>query len=84
MCSYPMVITLEVNVKKGNLGLKLPNNQQLMLNLFANDSLLFLERELKFALHTIKVFVIALESQCNIEKSRLISLIEEDLINPLC
>ena len=49
--------------------------------MFADDSLLFLKAEgnnVRKALELVQLFATASGSQCNIEKSRLISLTEED------
>ena len=54
---------------------------QLLIKIFADDSLLFLRAEgnnVRKALELVQLFATASGSQCNIEKSKLISLSEED------
>ena len=61
--------------------LQIHNVKQLLIKMFTGDSLLFLKAEennVRKALEIVQLFSIASGSQCNIEKSRLISLSEED------
>ena len=77
-CAHPLVALIEaVAAKKEISGLCLPNGEQLLIKLFANDSLLFLmadPQNLRKGLEIVQLFAQALGSQCNIEKSWLISL----------
>ena len=81
-CTHPLVALLEsAAAKKEIFGLSLPNGEQLLIKLFADDSLLFLKVEqenIKRALEIVHLFALASGSQCNIEKSRLISLTRSD------
>ena len=78
----PLIAMLELTTnKKEILRLSLSNEVHLFDKLFTNKSLLFLKAEqenIRKALEIVQLFAIALGSQCNIEKSRLISLMESD------
>jgi len=82
VCTHLLVAMLEsVVAKKEICGLCLPNGEQMLAESFVNNSLLFLKVEpktLRKALEIVQLFAIASRSQCNIEKSRLISLIKSD------
>ena len=61
--------------------------EQLLLKMFAYDSLLFLKAEdrvIRNALEVIQSFDVASGSQCNIDKSRLIFLTEGHSFDPSC
>ena len=64
---------LEVAAAKKEIArLSLPNGEQLLVKLFADDSLLFLKADpqiLRRTLEIVHLFAKALGSQCNIEKS---------------
>ena len=63
--------------KKEICRMHLPNMKKMLARLFVDDSFLFLKVEsnnLKQVLEILQLFNKALGSQCNIEKSRLISL----------
>ena len=81
-CAHPLVAMLEKAVAKKEIcGLCLPNGKQLLAKLLADDSLLFLKVEpniLRKALEIVQLFSLVLGSQCNIEKSILISLTKSD------
>ena len=81
-CTHPLVSLLEIAVEKKEIyGMSLPKGEQLLVKLFANDFLLFLKANLqnmRRALEIVHLFAKASVSQCNIEKSRLISLTESD------
>ena len=72
-CTHPLVALMEATAaKKDILGLSLPNGEQLLIKLFANDSLFFLKADpqnLRQGLEIVQLFAQALGSQCNIEKS---------------
>ena len=69
---------LEVTTTKKEIyGLCLPNGKQLLAKLFVDDSLMYLKVEkenLRKALEIVHLSATISGSQCNIEKSRLISL----------
>ena len=81
-CTHPLVALMEAVVaKKEILRLSLPNCEKLMIKLFANDSLLFLKADpqnVRRGLELVQLFAQASGSQCNIEKSQLISLTKSD------
>ena len=85
ICSHPLALALEEEAAKGGIPGLAMQDDQLLLKMFADDSLLFLKAEdrvVRNALDVIQIFSIASSSQCNIEKSRLISLIEEHSFDP--
>ena len=82
-----MALALEEKAaKEGNKGLTIQGDQ-LLLKMFADTSLFFLkveDRVLRKAPEVIQNFAIASGSQCNIEKSRLISLTKGHSFDPSC
>ena len=72
-CTHPLVALLEtVAAKKEISGLRFPNREQLLIKIFAYDSLLFLKpdpQNLRRGLEIVQLFAQALGSQCNIQKS---------------
>ena len=70
-----------ITSKKEIFELSLPNGEQILAKLFADDSLLFLKAKLdnlRKALQIVQLFAPTSWSKCNIEKSRMISLTESD------
>ena len=83
ICStYPLVVMLEFAIAKKEIyGLSLPNGEKMLAKLFVDDSLLFLKVEpgnLRKVHEIVQLFASPLGSQCNIEKSRPISLTKGD------
>ena len=79
ICLHHLVITLEEEAKRGFIKGLVVQNEQLLIKMFVDDSLLFLkadDRAMSNALEVIKRFAIASRSQRSIEKSKLISLLE--------
>lgn len=81
--SHPLMVALKDSASKGEIqGLVLPDgHQRLVDKMFVDDSLLFLKAEqdiLRKALQIVQLIVVASGSKCNIEKSNLISLAEDD------
>ena len=79
-CTHPLVAMLEsVVAKKEICGFNLPNGEQMLAKLFADNSLHFLKVEpdnLRKVLEITQLFATASRAQCDVKKSRLISLIE--------
>ena len=87
VCSHPLALALEKDVAKEDIKGLTVQDDQLLLKMFANNSMPFLKVEdkvIRNALTFIQIFAIALGSQCNIDKSRLISLIEGHSFGPSC
>ena len=84
--SHSLISALESKADKGIIiGLALSNKDQLLVKMFADDSLLLLKVKacfLRNALQVIQVFALALGLQCNIEKSQMILLIEGSSFDP--
>ena len=80
--SHPLIIAPEDSASKELIqGLALPNGQHMLGKMFVDDSLVFLKADrevVRNALEVVQLFAEASGSKCNIEKSKMISLAEED------
>ena len=81
-CTHPLVALLETTAAKKEISrLGLPHGEKFLVKLFADDSLLFLKvdtQNVRRGLALVQLFAQASGSQCNIGKSRLISLTKSD------
>ena len=86
IATHPLIIALQHAAQGGLIkGLVLPNDDQLLIKMFEDDSLLFLQADstiLRNALQIVQDFAVASGSMCNIEKSRLLSIVEDNSFDP--
>ena len=58
VCSHPLVRVLELKAKKGNsIGLSLLERNQLLIKLFADDSLIFLKAKAEILNNALQVIL---------------------------
>lgn len=86
LATHPFIVSLQAAAQGGKIkGLMLPQGDQLLVKMFADDSLLFLQDDsigLRNALQVVQDFSLASGSKCNIEKSKLIQISEDNNYDP--